>query len=321
MPVRMLRRAALLAVLLLTFQVSGASAAPTVGLSSATASGGSVTVTGTAAFPQITQPQSVVGDNAIITQGAAGGSELGNMAGLRIVDAGISEINGGLRFTWFLQDIPDQGIPPEIVRYNWAFKIDGRLFQLQAKSTNVASVTTLEDPVGHAQQLQAQRPFFQLRGACVSNYLGTPSNGCYHLAFLNGNVNTTANTVSVDLPFNTKDSIGRLVAPEFVPGKTLVDNEGDSTAGMAIAASFQAVVSNTITSQYINGYDAWRIGGRVELGLGSFGQNPASVSYTTTATLDGGTFSETLANPAGANTVFARACNGTECAYASMLIE
>lgn len=320
---RRIRAAALVAALLVILPMAPASSAPQVSVTEATVSDGQVTVVGTATFPAITTPQSVVGDEAINTRGDLGGSAAGDAAGLDLIDARIQPLaNGsGLRFIWYVSDLPDQGIPPEIVRYTWSFKIGTRLFQLQAKSTNVASSTTLEDPVGHAQQLQGQRPFFQLRGACTTSYLGTPVQGCYHLAFLQGAVSTTANTISVDLPFNTRDSIGRLVAPEFVPGAVMEDNGGEGSAGMVIAASFQAVVSNTITSHYINGIDAYRIGEQLHVAVGAPGANPAGLSYTTAATRSGDSFTATLPQGAASNAaVYVRACHGTECTYASGFI-
>lgn len=322
MPARRLWLAAALAASMLVLTQSVASAAPEITIGSATAAGDTVTVEGTAVFPPITEPQSVVGIEALPSSGALGGSDAGTMAGLKLVDATILPVTDGLRFTWVVEDLPDQGIPPEIVRYTWGFKVQGRLFQLQAKSTNIASSTTVEDPVGHAQQAAGQRPFFQLRGACVAEYLGTPVQGCYHLAFLEGQVDTTANTISVDLPFNTRDSIGRLVAPEFVPGELLEDNGGEGTAGMSIAASFQAVVSNTITSQYINGYDEYFIGEQLHVAVGQPGLNPASLTYETEADRAGDAFSATLTRSSAAQTaVYVRACHGTECVYATSFIQ
>lgn len=320
MSVRILRAAAVLAAALLMFPLTPASAEAQITISSATLAGDTVTVSGTAAFSEITEPHSVVGDFAIKSAGAAGGSEAGNMAGLGLVDATILPIEDGLRFTWVVNNMPEQGIPPEVVRYNWGFKIGDRLFQLQAKSSNMVNATTIEDPVGHVQHARSGKPFFQLRGACVTEYLGTPIQGCYHLAFLEGEVDPAAGTISVDLPFNTKDSIGRLVAPEFVEGEILTDNGGEGTAGMSIAASFQAVVSNTITSQYINGYDSFYIGEHLDVAVGRPGQNPAGLSYTP-ATRSGDAFTATVPQGAPTNTVaYVRACEGTVCTYANAFI-
>lgn len=315
---RPVRLAAVVGALALLVPMTHAGAAPTVAISEATKAGGQVTVTGTATFPAITASQSVAGAESVNTNGPVGGSPVGDAAGLDLQDARIQPIADGLRFIWHVTDIPDTGVPPEIVRYTWAFKIGTKLFQLQAKTTNMASVTTLEDPVGHAQQLASQRPWFQLRGNCVSNYLGTPSNGCYHLAFLNGAINATTNTISVDLPFNTRDSIGRLVAPEFVPGVVLEDNGGTSTAGMVVAASFQAVLNTADMSQYINGIDKYYVGEQIHVALGALTANPATLTYAVPATRSGSSFTATL--PAGAPTntaVFVRACHGTTCSYAS----
>ena len=47
------------------------------------------------------------------------------------------------------------------------------------------------------------------------------------------------------MPYETRDAIGRLVAPEFGPGVVIEEN---LTATMSIVAAFQAVVGNTSTS-------------------------------------------------------------------------
>lgn len=291
-------------------------AAPTVSITGVTVSGGTGSVTGTTAFEAVTTAQSVVNPDESTFGGAApGASPVGDAAGLDIQNATITPIANGLRFSWIMGSMPAE-VPPEGVRYTWAFKIGSSMYQLQAKRTNVLGVSTTEDPVGTAQHHAANQNAFELRGACVAEYQGAPVNGCYHLAWLNGSFDVANKTVSIDLPFETKDAIGRVVAPNFKPGATLVDNGGENTAGMVISASFQAVVSNTNTAQFINVIMPYYVGPSVVLGVAAASADPASVTYSSPGVLNGSTFNGTVSGlTASKNTVFARACNATECSY------
>jgi hypothetical protein len=170
--------------------------------------------------------------------------------------------------------------------------------------------------MGHIKQVAAQKDFFQLRGACVTNYFNTPGTavaGCYHLAFLDGSFDIANKKVTIDLPYETRDSINRIVAPDFKPGAVLVPV---LSAGMSIAASFQAVVSTSDLSQYINEWNQYFIGGVVQLGAGTPSADPESVTYNSTATLSGGNFTGTVGGlTTTKNTVFVRACSALECSY------
>jgi hypothetical protein len=291
-----------------------ASAAPTVAITSAVrdTAAGTATVTGTAAFAAITEAQSVGGLNTNFSEPGAA-----DAGGFDLTDAKILplEDGSGLRFIWQLTSLPAQ-VPPEGVRYTWAFRIGETQFQLQAKRTNMASITTVEDPVGHARQAAAGE-FFQLRGACKDNYFDTPQPvaGCAHLAFLKGSFDATAKTVSMDVPFNTKDSIGRLVAPQFKPGVVIEELQ---TASMSITAALQAVISNTQVSDYTNGWDPYYVGPRVDLAVGSATASPLGLNFATPATLTGDTFTGTVPMTGSATTVYARACNGMECSFAKL---
>ena len=294
-----------------------ASAAPTVSITGVTLNGSQGTVTGTAVFQAITGAQSVVTEESTFGGSAPGNSPVGDAIGLDIQNASITPINDGLRFTWTMGSMPAQ-VPPEGVRYTWGFKIGPRLYQLQAKRTNLVSVSTTEDPVGTVQHHAANQNAFELRGACVAAYQGAPVNGCYHLAWLQGSFDVANKTVTIDLPFETRDAIGRLVAPDFKPGAVVVDNGGENTAGMVISASAQAAVSNTSTAQFINGVAPYYIGPQVTLGVAAANTAPETVTYTVPAGLNGDAFTGTVSGIAGTkNTVYARACNGTECSYSS----
>lgn len=294
--------------------LSTAHAAPSIEVLSKSTLASMTTVTGTATFPDITDPESVGGD--AVRWDPSGGDlppEAATALGLGLQDALIVPIDGGLRFVWQTDGLP-ANVPPEGVRYTWSFGIGASTYQLQAKLTNLASITTAEEPVEHVVQLRDGDGFFQLRGACEASYQGTPTAGCYHLAFLNGEFNYTTGAVSIDLPYETKDRIGRLVAPNFKPGATL--NE-ILTANMSIAASVQAVVSNTTTSAYINGWRPYYTAPRVDLATGS---NPAITPnfFPTAATLTGNSFAGTISGTTGTEVVFARGCLGASCSTASL---
>lgn len=289
-----------------------AAAAPTLSVTDVVRDGSTATVSGTATFTEITEPQSVGGTNTNFAN-----PDVAEAAGVNLTDALIVPLDdgSGLRFIWQMSSMPAE-VPPEGVRYTWAFRIGDTQFQLQAKSTNMGSVTTTEDPVGHTKQLAEGGDFFQLRGACVTSYEGTPAAGCYHLAFLDGSFDPEAATVTMDLPYQTRDNIGRLVAPEFKPGVTIVENV---TANMSITAAFQAVIGNTTTSDYTNGWDPYHVGPRVELAAGTATANPAFLSNWTPASLSGDTFQGTVNGLTGNNTtIHVRACNGMECEYAKI---
>ncbi len=285
-----------------------AGAAPQLAITGAVRDGATATVNGTAAFLPITEAQSVQGtDTEFADVGVA------KAAGIDLTDAKIQPLadGSGLRFMWQLSSMPAQ-VPPEGVRYTWSFRIGETQFQLQAKRTNLVSITTTEDPVGHVKQATVG-DYFQLRGACVASYEGTPTAGCYHLAFLKGKFDAAAKTVSMDLPFQTRDAIGRVVAPQFKPGAVLEEN---LTANMSIVAAFQAVIGNTTTSDYINGWNPYYVGPRVDLAVGAANAAPDSLAYSSPATLSGDTFTGTVSGLTGsATTIFARGCNGTECTY------
>ncbi|HVM11561.1 MAG TPA: hypothetical protein VM638_03670 [Actinomycetota bacterium] len=293
-----------------------------------TLSGNNVTVSGTASFPAITTPQSVGGTKTAF-QGA-NGTPVAQAAGIDLAQNGgqIVPINGGLRFIWNVTNMvdPQVGVPPDVVRYTWAFAIekpDGTqtTYQLQAKRTNFTSLTWAEDPIGHLQNHYNNRPWFQLRGACVDQYPGdgiaTPVAGCAHLAFLPGTFDYANRQVRMDLMFRQRDTKGRIVADEFAPGATL---NAFNSASMSISGCFQAVVSSTATCNYINAWNPYYIGGRVQLGVGPATADPASVTYGAPVTLNNGAFTGTLTTSATNNTVFARACNGATCGYTSLRV-
>jgi hypothetical protein len=293
---------ALVAALALTSLPAGADGAIS---GSAVVDGSTATVSGTAL---IDAPEGAFSVGGTKTAFAAAGTPI------ELAGADIELLDDGLRFIWRVEDLPAT-VPPEGIRYTWSFLAGGKSFQLQAKRTNVASVTTTEDPVGHALQAASTEDWFQLRGACEEMYRGTPTAGCYHLTFLDGEFDPDADTITVDLPFGTRDSIGRAVAETFQRGVEITPNE---TAGASIAGSFQAVISNNTISSFINGWTPVITGPVVQLGVGRSTANPNTVNYATTADYDlvTGAFSGTVSGVTALNdTVFARVCHGlrTDC--------
>jgi hypothetical protein len=274
-----------------------------IAISSATRTGSSAAVTGTASFIDASVPQDVGGT---VTNGFAA-PQAADALGIGLTGAEMATDEEGITFTWKLRDLPAQ-VLPEGIRYTWAFRIGNEQLQLQAKTSNLVGTTTVDEPAGHVTQ--AGSDYFQLRGDCEDAYRGTPVSGCYHLAFLDGSFDSAANTVTMTLPFGTYGS--STVSPDSV----LTAFE---TATMPITASAQAAVSNTSTSNFINGWRTYYAGPRVELGVGR--ANGANISYSTVATLaEDGTFSGTVGGlTAVLDTVYARACNGSVCSVGSAL--
>lgn len=289
----------MLAVGLLGPAVGATDHGGTITVERAQLDGDTLTVRGSATF-SADEPQDVGG---FVTESFAA-PELSDTLGMALTGATIETLADSLRFTWVLESLPAE-VPPEGIRYTWSFGVDGRQYQLQAKRSNLVSSTTAEDPVGHAQQ--AGQDFFQLRGACDAQYLGTPISGCYHLAFLDGEFDIENGTVSMDVPFETTDAIGRLVAGDIKPGASLVAVE---TAAMSIAASAQVFVSNTLSSNYLNGWKTYHVD-RVELGVGTADDAPKS--WTAAEMARDRTFTGTVSGLTSTDTVYARACAGATC--------
>lgn len=236
-------------------------------------------------------------------------STVADAAGIDLAGGSIAELEdgSGLRFTWHMDsDLPSDGVP-EGVRYNWVFTSGGQTFQLQVKRSNLASVTTAEAPLSHVTEAAEGDWWFQLRGACAAAYANpnSPIAGCYHLGFFEGEVDTAAGTVSMELPYEAKDEIGRVVAGQFRRGQPIV---AEVSAGTSVAATFQAVVSNATVSQYFNGWGSYHPGTSVAAALGS-ASGPTG-SYKLLDTEGDGDFAGSL-DGAGSH-VWVRACSGYE---------
>jgi hypothetical protein len=301
-----------------------ASAAPTVAISGVTVTGGSAAVTGTVSFEPITTPQSVIKASSVWARGAFTTTDAGAAAGLQLTDATLTPISNGLRFTWHVSSLPEQ-VPPEVARYAWAFQIGGRIYQFIAKRTNLVTISVAEDPLGHVQRLASQKPFFQLRGNCSGAYLGAPLNGCAHLGFVEGGLDSVNKKIWVDLPYEAKDAVGRVMVPEFRPGAVLDEYAGAFTGSTAVSASLQyGALSHPTASvhvtQSVNGISSYYTAPQVALAAGAANlEDFSGVTFNSLATISSGTFSGTVNGlTATKNTVYARACHGTQCTYTSL---
>jgi hypothetical protein len=119
----------------------------------------------------------------------------------------------------------------------------------------------------------------------------------------------------MDLPWSPKDRVGRTVAPDIAPGAVLQPLE---TAGMSIAASFQAVISNAPASDFINGWQPYYAGGNVAIGTGTASAGPGGVKFAQVALGKDGSWAGKVEKvPALHNTLFVRSCEGVACTVTS----
>jgi hypothetical protein len=245
--------------------------------------------------------------------------EVDEETGVDLTRASIRQPDGDdptLLFEWKVANLPAAGSLPEAVRYTFPFLIGQKSFQPQAKLTNLASITMVDDAPGHA------RPpgHFQLRGNCVTSYPPhplpepvppSPVANCPHVAWLDGEFDTATNTVRIELP------IGAEFASEIQPGALI---EPGTVAGTTITASYQAVVSNATTTDEApwEGDVTYTVPDReVALGIAPAGTDPSAVAFDTPAGLDGGAFTGSVdvsGLEPGEYEVFARACFAGNCA-------
>lgn len=282
-----------------------------VGGLSATVAGTSVSASGAATFggqaPQ-TIAEDIAGDGPV-------NPEVSRDTGVDLTGARAYQPDPEdptLVFEWKVTNLPASGTYAEAVRYFWPFQIatpDGpKSYFLQAKLSNLSSVTTVDDPAGHVTNAGRS---FQLRGNCVDDWMGTGIANCPHIGWLDGEFDTATNTVRMELP------LGSELAPEVVPGAKL---EALNFAGGTIAVAYQAVVSNATTTDFAEWFedDPYNVPSkRVSLGVAPAGTPPNQVDFSTEGTLsDDGSF---LGNvdisglEPGSYELFARACFGSNC--------
>ncbi|HYH27744.1 MAG TPA: plastocyanin/azurin family copper-binding protein [Actinomycetota bacterium] len=228
---------------------------------------------------------------------------------------------GELIFEWKLTGLPASGSLPEAIRYTIPFKIGSNQYQIQAKLTNNASLTLVDDPAGHVAN---SGKAFQLRGNCTTNWNGTGSANCPHISWLSGQFDAANKTVRVRVPLG--------ITPDFAPGKALVRNDSSNAGLNLISASYQAVVTlagttgdeMTFGSDELESFSYAIPSKQVRLGIAPAGTDPASVAYTGSATVgQNGAFTGTLpiaGLAAGSYDVYAEACFAAKCAVRSVRV-
>ncbi len=205
---------------------------------------------------------------------------------------------------------PVTGMQPENVRYVWSFLAGGKEWFVQAKASAIAQSTTADDPTGAVTKTTRA---FQLRGNC--GLLPPPPapgavNNCGHLAWLDGSFDVAAKTVSVRVP------LGASFAPEIKAGALLAPTVSPTDD---IYAALQVGADNANTRDVVTYETEYTVPQRsVTLGVAPAGTDPASVSYTTAATLAAdGSFTGSVGNVPAGSRVFAKACFGTTCSFLS----
>ncbi|HEV3474017.1 MAG TPA: hypothetical protein VG602_01450 [Actinomycetota bacterium] len=283
--------------------------APTQASVTASLQGTTVAVTGTVTFggqALQTVATDVTGDGPLH-------ADLSRDLGVDLVAARVHQPNPNeptLVFEWQPTNLPAP--IPEGVRYFWPFLLNtpagDKTYFLQAKFTNLASITVADDPAGHVTHSGAA---FQLRGNC-----GTlvAIQNCGHLGWLEGEYDLTEEVVRIELP------IGSALAPDVVPGARLIPFD---YAGGTIAVAYQAAVSNATTTDFADWTEEFVYtvpSKRVSLGIAPAGADPANVSFSKQATLEGDGFSGSLdvsGLAPGSYEVFAKACFADNCDVAT----
>ena len=271
--------------------------------------GGSVT--GAASFLGETTPTVLAEDPLGDGPGGAQSSDIGvDITEVNVIqpDAAYPELVATFKVSALPN--PVTGMQPENVRYVWSFLAGGKEWFVQAKASALAQSTTADDPTGAVTKTTRA---FQLRGNC--GLLPPPPapgavNNCGHLAWLDGSFDAANKTVSVRVP------LGASFAPEIKAGALLAPTVSPTDD---IYAALQVGADNANTRDVLTYETEYTVPQRsVTLGVAPAGTDPASVSYTTAATLAAdGSFTGSVGNVPAGSRVFAKACFGTACSFLS----
>lgn len=290
----------------LSGSVSAADITPTEVTSlAAERSGSAVHVTGAATFggqePMLVAEDPTGNDAALGPLGPQLGLDISQLF-IHQPDPNVPELKFIIRVTQL-----DRQPPPEVIRYLWQLDdVNGEVYWLQAKTSDVASTGLADDPEGTVARTSGS---FRLRGACEDTDLTvTKLSGCSHVAWLTGAFDTAANEITVTVPIGSSD------APEFTSGATLFGH---------VQASFQAGFSNGFTSDDAGFEDDYIIPSKqVQLGIAPAGTNPLFVDFATTATVaDDDSFLGDIGLDGlapGNYEVFAKACFADNCGVRSV---
>jgi hypothetical protein len=274
----------------------------------ATRSGSAVTVSGTGTFAG-EATATMLGTDAAGDGPAR--AEVADATGVDLLGASIRQPESGypyLDVTWKVSNLPGPdtapATAPEVIRYVASFAADDVTYQVQAKLSNLTSLTQVDDPAGHATHVGKS---FQLRGNCGT--LVAVSN-CAHLAWLDGTFDVARKEIRVRVP------VGSPVAPAIKPGAVITAPTSGVTAPF-IYATYQAVVSNANTWDAVEyepelSYSVPQ--GTIAVGSAATGTDPANVSFGAPAAVGAdGAFTKTLPSVASGHDVFVKACFGTSC--------
>ena len=299
-----------------TFLPQGTIVPTTVNALAATPSGSTLTVNGSATFggqAPVTVTEDPAGDAPVAP-------DLGDDTGVDLVAARLFQPDPDvpqLVAEWKVTNLPASGGIPEGTRYSLPFKIGQKEFQVQAKFSNVASVTTADDPPGTVTHSGGA---FQLRGNCTTSYQGTGVAACPHLAWLTGGFDVARDVVRVNIP------LGSSVAPELATGARLERNTSTNANLNNVITGYQAFISlspQTNDEAPFGPEDAESYAfvvpsKGVRLGVAPAGTDPSAVSFSAAATLaEDNSFTGSINTSGlapGSYEVFARACFADNCA-------
>jgi hypothetical protein len=297
---RRLRSLALLSTAIVVLHATGVAAATptTVDVLAATASGSAISVTGSVTFGN-QDPVELVNDGC----GDAPGGAAATALGLDHEKLLISQPSGGannLLFTIDLCGLTGGGIP-EGIQYNWDIQVNGG----SGAGGSNWSIKTMRSRASATTNLD---PY-------AATYTCVPSTGGYSCT---ENVRLTAvydeatSQIRITVPFTAIGaSPGALI--EGWPRATNPFWIGPSASG-----------ATTLTNIFdTSGHDEYRVPAKTaSLGIAPAGTPESGVSFSTTATISGSSFSGALAKPAaGEYDVWAKACFGTSnCATRSVAV-
>jgi hypothetical protein len=271
----------------------------------ASASGQTVSVSGTASF----------GGVAPVTVGSdpAGDSTQPAALGYDLLQASIGQLDaatGDLVFVLDLADLPATGGLPEAARYSWDFAV-----RAGGTTTSLEIDGKLTDVI---RRQSTSTPAFVLRGDCVAGTTLT----CTDVASLATTMDGVANRITVTVPRalleqQTKAPIaGTTIEPATIcEGISAKASAYFSLCGGAGTATGDAILQDPET-------DLYRVASpRVDLGIVPAG---APAVYSAQATVaNGGSFSANLNTSglaAGQYDVVSRACFGSNCGTAKKTI-
>lgn len=195
----------------------------------------SLTLVGSPA--QAASTTTVVGTDANDDWGTNVDGELrGNGAGtgMELVSASIVANNDGIaNFVIGINELPESGGFPEVVRYLWELNVDGTHYEIDGKFQNY-SRGTCDPTAGTCPPVRdpGEAPFL-VRGACVS---ATVFNSCRELALVHATFDTETDTITIPVPI----AIFGEGCISFGPGQNTASFPGANVVAIPSAFASQA---------------------------------------------------------------------------------